>query len=107
MKIGERIKKCRGQTSIEKLAEKIGKSTGTVKNYESGKTEPTISDIKAIATALGADAIYLAFGNVEDLENVEQIEIINEIINLEESEKKTAREVVKALSLKSHAKRLS
>ncbi|MBI4641577.1 MAG: ImmA/IrrE family metallo-endopeptidase [Candidatus Tectomicrobia bacterium] len=59
--VGERIHRQRttvGMT-VAQLAKLIGVNRNTLTNYESGKTEPTASDLVRIADALGCDIIDL------------------------------------------------
>lgn len=67
---GDRLKRARldqsgprgGHFSPEKLAEELGVSGQTVRNWESGTTEPNLEMMKAIAKALGTAPGFLAFG---------------------------------------------
>lgn len=106
MRLQERLKKARGEITREKFAELIGTSESTIKNWESGRTEPRVSDILKISKVTNENPVYLAFGDMSEIENEEQIELTSAILSLEDKDLETAREMIKALSLQSHARRL-
>lgn len=59
--VGARIKEIRqhiGLTQAE-VAQKLGIAKQSVTNYESGKSEPTIRNLIALATVLGVSTDYL------------------------------------------------
>ncbi len=57
--VGERIRSARGEGLTQKrLAEAIGKSEDTVRNYESHATSPDIVTLKKIADVTGKDLGY-------------------------------------------------
>lgn len=59
--VGARIKEIRqhiGLTQAE-VAEKLGIAKQSVTNYESGKTDPSIRNLIALATVLGVTTDYL------------------------------------------------
>ena len=59
--VGARIKEIRqhiGLTQAE-VAEKLGIAKQSVTNYESGKTDPSIRNLIALATVLGVSTDYL------------------------------------------------
>lgn len=67
MTIGERIKTARKAAGITQaqLAEKIGSATITVQQYESGKRQPRIEQLRKIASALGLYISDLVDGTKE------------------------------------------
>jgi len=65
MDVGNRITKLRtskGWTE-KQLADQVGVSAGTVKDWESGNSVPGDAKIEAIASALGVEADYLSAGS--------------------------------------------
>lgn len=106
MRLQERLKKARGEITREKFAEMVGTSESTIKNWELGKTEPRVSDILKISKVTNQNPVYLAFGDLTEIENEEQIELTSAILSLEDKDLETAKEMIKALSLRSHARRL-
>ncbi len=107
MRMGERLRKARGDMTREELSGLIECSLSSIKNWENGKSEPPLSILIRIAKVTRTNPIRLAFGDMSELEDEEQAELVNAILGLEEDEKKTAKEVIQALSLKSHARRLN
>lgn len=105
-RLRERIKRVRGEMTQDQFGDLIGKSGKTIMNWENGKTEPSISDIVEIARATGANPAELAFGDLSEIENADQIALVSAILSLEEQDISTAKEVITALSLKSHARRI-
>ena len=58
--IGDRIKACRGSTSLRKLADAASISIGTLRNIESGKTEqPDAETLSCIAQAFAIEVSAL------------------------------------------------
>ena len=103
----DRIRTLRGNVSREKFAEIVESSESTIKSWEAGKTEPKLKDILTIAKATGCDPARLAFGDSYELENTEQAELTASILSLDGKELSIAKELISALALKSHARRLS
>lgn len=65
--IGEAIRRQRGamRMTVAQLANRVGLSRNTITNYESGKTEPSASDLVRLADALGCQvAEFLGAGEV-------------------------------------------
>lgn len=65
MKIGERIKQARAEASLSQpqLAQLCGwDSQSRISQYETGKNEPGLDDIKRVAEALGVSFGWLASG---------------------------------------------
>jgi transcriptional regulator with XRE-family HTH domain len=60
----QRIKQARESASLSQgtLGEAVGVSQGTVSDWEQGKTEPNLTQYRAIASVTGADPIWLVFG---------------------------------------------
>lgn len=106
MRLKERLRKARGEITREKFAEMVGVSQSTIKNWESGETEPRISDILTLSKITGENPVFLAFGDLSEIENEDQIELTSSILSLEDKDLETAKEIIKALSLQSHARRL-
>lgn len=61
MKIGDVIKQKRKEAGLtqEALAQKVGCATITIRQYEAGKREPSISTLQDIATALDLEIFDL------------------------------------------------
>ena len=61
MKVAELIKKYRKQAGLtqEELAKKTNCATITIRQYESGKRDPSVSTLLAIADALNVDLLDL------------------------------------------------
>ena len=64
MTIGQRIKEARKSTGLtqRELAERSGTATGTIQQYELGKRQPRIEQLKSIASALDVDVNWLMNG---------------------------------------------
>ncbi len=45
----KKLKKARGIMSIKKVADKLGRDRATVWNWETGKNEPKLKDLQAMA----------------------------------------------------------
>lgn len=54
---------------LEDLARKTGLTTGTISNYENGKTEPTIAVLSRLAAALGIPPLNLIVNEESDWGN--------------------------------------
>lgn len=54
----EKLRRARGGWSVERVAAEIGKSAGTVRNWESGRTVPDVDDLADIASLLGRRLDY-------------------------------------------------
>lgn len=61
MNIGQRIKEARKNAGLtqRELAEKSGTATGTIQQYELGKRQPRLEQLRAIAAALGVQVVDL------------------------------------------------
>lgn len=61
---GQRMKFARDQKGISQmeLAEAVGASAGSIPGYENGLTDPRLSIVPKIATALGVSFAWLANG---------------------------------------------
>lgn len=64
MTVGQRIKEARkiAKLTQRELAEKAGTATGTIQQYELGKRQPRLQQLKQIAQVLDADVVYLISG---------------------------------------------
>lgn len=64
MTIGQRIKEARKSIGLtqRELAERSGTATGTIQQYELGKRQPRIEQLKSIASALNVDVNWLMNG---------------------------------------------
>lgn len=58
----ERLREARSYMPRRILAEKIGKSEWTIVNWESGKHNPSLADIQAVARATGCNVHWLMSG---------------------------------------------
>jgi transcriptional regulator with XRE-family HTH domain len=63
--IGERLRSARGHRTQAQLADSIGVSPKTLRNWEADRHSPTVEGVKAIAKATGWPASYL-FGIDDD-----------------------------------------
>ena len=73
MTVGQRIKEARkiAKLTQRELAEKAGTATGTIQQYELGKRQPRLQQLRQIAQVLDADVVYLISGQTSA--EVEQI----------------------------------
>ena len=64
MTVGQRIKEARkiAKLTQRELAEKAGTATGTIQQYELGKRQPRLQQLRQIAQVLDADVVYLISG---------------------------------------------
>ena len=64
MTIGQRIKEARKSIGLtqRELAERSGTATGTIQQYELGKRQPRLQQLRQIAQVLDADVVYLISG---------------------------------------------
>lgn len=104
--VGKNIKKAREAAGIsqEEFAVKMGKSgRQTASNWETGKNEPTISDIIKIAEILGTTVSYLigestelanASSNTITISKDEFIELQRKALKQEEAKVKKLEEKV-------------
>ncbi len=71
MTIGENIKRIRKEKGLtqKQLADKLKCATGTIQQYELGKRQPRIEQLKRIATALDVDVWELIEFNIIDVEH--------------------------------------
>lgn len=88
MTMEDRIKTCRKKAGFtqKQLAEKCGMAEITIRQYESGKRQPRIEQLRRIAAALG---VYIS-DLVDDWSKYSQKEISDDLENgnsLNESEK--------------------
>ena len=63
--IGERLRQVRRTykvTQVE-LAQRVGVAHSTIVRIERGQAKPTIETVEKLATALGVEATWLAFGD--------------------------------------------
>lgn len=73
MDVGSKIAKLRASKgwSQSQLADQLGVSEGSVKDWESGDSVPSSAKIEAIASALGVEADYLAPGGAKPQQQTE------------------------------------
>ena len=82
-KTGERIKVCRGKRSQDSLCDEIERVTGdrpkrgTLASWESGKTCPTLKQLRALSKIFGVDVSYL-LGDC-DTKRMENREYVREL----------------------------
>ena len=83
MDIGSKIAKLRSSKgwSQEQLADQLGVSAGTVKDWESGDSVPAEAKIEAVASALGVEPDYLSPAN-ESSQTQESEEAENPTVNV-------------------------
>ena len=81
--IGERIRKARKKhkprLTQEELAQKIGISVTSVRNWEKGRFEPAEENIIEIAKACGVDALWLKGLHERNLQDYTTDELLAEI----------------------------
>ena len=79
-KVGIKIKKFRKEKGItqEELANRVNKSTITIRKYEAGEIFPSIANIKTIAEVLEVDPYK---DILDDAQPAEAIEPVKEAIN--------------------------
>lgn len=64
MTVGERIQAARKKAGMKQseLAEKLGVAVITIGQYERGKRQPNLEQLRRIAAALDSDVVYLVCG---------------------------------------------
>lgn len=60
VRLGDVLRRARIDAGLNQgqLAEKCGVSQGQVSKWERGKAEPTVSELRAVASSTGADWLY-------------------------------------------------
>ncbi|MDJ0766647.1 MAG: helix-turn-helix transcriptional regulator [Myxococcota bacterium] len=100
-----RLRKERGLSQKE-LAQAIGVHYTQLRRYEAGTSQPTLDVLRALATTLRISADVLLFDETEraglDDELKPHLEALS---NLDQEERKVAKDVLEALLLKHEAKR--
>jgi len=66
----ERLKEVMGATGGRAFARKCGLSEGAIRSYLSGDTYPTLDRLEQIAAAVGVSAVWLAFGEAAQSQEV-------------------------------------
>ena len=101
-----KLRKERG-LSQKQLAEAIGVHYTQVRRYEAGTSQPTLEVLRALALTLRISADVLLFDESERLLDIEEDlkTHLKALSNLNEEERKVAKDVIEALLLKHEAKR--
>lgn len=97
MKINDRIRLIRGETSQEKFGEKIGVSKPSVSNYETGKQNVPDRVISDICREFGVNTLWLREG-VGEMRNETDDDLITRIDVLLAGENETAKALFRALA---------
>jgi transcriptional regulator with XRE-family HTH domain len=64
--IGRRIKAARGHRSQQQLADAVGISVRTLRNWEADTHSPTVQGVKRIAKCTGWPVTYLIGADIDD-----------------------------------------
>ena len=101
-----KLRKERG-LSQKQLAEAIGVHYTQVRRYEAGTSQPTLEVLRSLALTLRISADVLLFDESERLLDIEEDlkTHLKALSNLNEEERKVAKDVIEALLLKHEAKR--
>lgn len=79
MKFADRLKELRHEYNLQQkdVANKLNYGYTAISNYETGKNEPSINDLKKIAELFNVSIDYLV--GFSDIKNPYQIELINKV----------------------------
>ncbi|RJG36966.1 helix-turn-helix domain-containing protein [Motilimonas pumila] len=106
MELKDRIKDCIKKSSdYATVAEKTGIGRSTLERWAAGKNEPKLSDLMKIADATNSDAIHLAFGDLVEKTNENEVLVLSAMKRMGEDELRTAMDVIKALVIKSNVRK--
>ncbi|MCC4266170.1 helix-turn-helix domain-containing protein [Oceanimonas baumannii] len=96
----ERIKNTvLGYGTYEEMADKTGISTRTLMRMATAKTEPKFADVIKIAEVTGTELSWLAFGEVKEYANLEEINILQAVKTLSEESRDTVKKVIQSMTL--------
>ena len=98
------LRKQRG-LSQKQLAEQIGVHYTQVRRYEAGTSQPTLEVLRSLAKTLRISADVLLFDESERSLNDDFRAHLEALSQLDDDERRVAREVLDALLLKHDAKR--
>lgn len=108
MAIGNKIRQLREEKGLnqEQLAELAGKSVNTIKNIESGKHEPDLKTLRAMAKALSVKVTSL-LDEAHSASTQDLLEgMLETVREFDEEERKALVTVLEGLVLKHQAKKL-
>ena len=107
MSVAEKIKALRKEKkwTQDELSEAINVHKKQISRYENGKATPGSETLKKIADAFGVSVDYLVYSNVPKNEKIkiddpELLEYFEKINQLAEEDKKTVKNVIKAMIMK-------
>ena len=97
MTVSSQIRLLRQQKgySQENMADMLGLSTTAYGDIERGKTDPTLSRLQQIATALGTTATQLLSGETPPLEELYPAEVVHQVETLKSAQERKDREIEK------------
>lgn len=73
-RFGIRLKEAMKGTAARAFARECGLSEGAIRSYLSGETFPTLDRLAQIAAASGVDPLWLGFGEIQPLPQIEELE---------------------------------
>lgn len=101
------LRKKKGLTRQQALAERVGVHVMQIYRYESGASQPTLDVIRKLAVELGVTSDEIVFDTDERLPDQDLRLAFDAISRFDPDDKKVARAVLEGLILKHEAKRWS